>query len=98
MSWELVAVIAGITYASRALAMLFLPPLSDRTRALLDRMPPALFAGLAAQALVVPGAGLVDGATLAGAAGALLVTPRRSLLLCLIAGVSAYLAWQTLLG
>lgn len=94
MTWELVLLLAAITYASRAAAMILLPPLPDRVRVVLDRMPPALFAGLAAQAVVVPGVGLGDSATIAGAVGALLVTPRRSLLACLIAGVAAYAAWS----
>jgi len=94
MSWELVAVLALITYASRAGALVLLPPLPHRLRAVLDRMPPALFAGLAAQSLIVPGVGLADPATLAGAAGALLVAPRRSLPLCLVGGICAHLAWS----
>lgn len=94
MTWELVIVLALVTYASRAAALVFLPPLPHRLRAVLDRMPPALFAGLAAQSLMVPGVGLVDSATLAGAAGALAVAPRRSLPVCLVAGVAAYLAWS----
>jgi len=96
VTWELVLLLAAITYVSRAAAMLLLPPLPDRVRAVLDRMPPALFAGLAAQAVVVPGVGLGDSATIAGAIGALLVAPRRSLLACLVAGVVAYAGWRLL--
>ena len=96
MSWELVVVVALITYGSRVAAMVFLPPLPHRLRAVLDRMPPALFAGLAAQSLIVPGVGLADTATVVGAAGALAVAPRRSLPLCLVAGVVSYLAWTVL--
>lgn len=97
MSWELVALIGVITFASRATAVVLLPPLPPRVRAVLDRMPAALFAGLAAHALVVPGPGLADAHTLAAAAGALLLTPRRSLPLCLVGGVLGYLAWELLI-
>jgi branched-subunit amino acid transport protein len=98
VTWELVAIVALITYASRAAALVFLPPLPPRVRSLLDRMPPALFAGLAAQSLIVPGEGLVAGPTIAGAVGALAVSPRRSLPLCLVAGVAAFVAWSVVSG
>ena len=96
MSWELILILAAITYGSRAAALVFLPRLPDRARAVIDRMPPALFAGLAVHSLVNPGGGLTDAATLAGAAAAVAVAPLRSLLVCLVAGVAAYLAWGSL--
>lgn len=98
MSWELVAIVALITYVSRAAALVFLPPLPPRVRALLDRMPPALFAGLAAQSLIVPGEGFVAGPTILGALGALAVSPRRSLPVCLVAGLAAFVGWSMLGG
>ncbi len=97
MTWELVLVLAAITYASRAAALVVLPSLPHAVRVVLDRMPSALFAGLAVHSLVVPGTGFVDAPTLAATAGAVAAAPLRSLPLCLVAGVGAYLAW-TLLG
>jgi branched-subunit amino acid transport protein len=96
MSWELILILAAITYGSRAAALAFLPRLPNRVRLVIDRMPPALFAGLAVHSLVAPGGGLTDAATLAGAVAAVAVAPFRSLLICLIAGVAAYVGWSTL--
>ena len=90
MTIELVVALALITYASRAAALTFLPPLPAGVAAVLDRMPPALFAGLAAQAVVGPSGVLADPAVLAAAAGALVVTPLRSLPACLAAGVGGF--------
>jgi len=96
MSWELIVVLAAMTYGSRAAALVFLPRLPDGVRAVIDRMPPALFAGLAVHSIVAPGGVLADGATLAGAMAAVVVAPLRSLLICLVAGVAAYLVWTVL--
>jgi branched-subunit amino acid transport protein len=93
VSWELIVLLAAITYGSRALALAVIPQLPHRLRIVLDRVPPALFAGLAAHSVSVPGAGLVEVEVLAGAAGAIIVAPLRSLPLCLAAGVAAYLAF-----
>lgn len=90
MSWELVLVLGALTYASRASALVLIPSLPLQVRVVLDRMPAALFAGLAAHALVEPGVGLVDAPILAATAAALVVTPLRSLLFCLLAGVAGY--------
>jgi branched-subunit amino acid transport protein len=97
MTWELVLVITAITFASRAAAVVLLPPLPPRLRDVLDRMPAALFAGLAAHSLVVPGSGLAQPHVLAAALGALLVAPRKSLPLCLVAGVVGYATWELVL-
>ena len=96
MSWELIALLALITYGSRAAALVVLPSLPHEVRVVLDRMPAALFAGLAAHSLVVPGVGLVDLPILAAAAGAIFVAPLRSLPVCLVAGVAAYVGWSLL--
>ena len=93
MSWELIAVLAAITYGSRAAALVFLPSLPHNVRIVLDRMPAALFAGLAGHSLVVPGVGLMEAPILAATAGAVLVSPLQSLPLCLMAGIAAYLVW-----
>jgi branched-subunit amino acid transport protein len=90
VTWELVLAIAAITYFSRAVSVVALPQLPARVRHVLDRMPAAIFAGLAAHSLVVPAGDLADIHTLAAAAGALIVAPLRSLLLCLVAGLGGY--------
>ncbi len=96
MTAEILVVIALVTYASRAAALVLLPPPSPRVRQILDRVPPALFAGLAAQSLFVPTEGLAAAPTIAGALGALAVSPKRSLPLCLLAGVLCFLGWSVL--
>jgi branched-subunit amino acid transport protein len=96
VTWELLLLLAALTYGSRVAALVLLPAPSPRVRGVIDRMPAALFAALAAHALVVPGTGLADPATLAAAFGALLVSPLRSLPACLVAGVVAYAAWSLL--
>lgn len=98
MSWELIGLLALITYASRAAALAFLPPLPGNARAVIERVPPALFAALAAHSLVVPDGGFADAQILAAAAGAVVVAPLRSLPGCLIAGVLAYLGWGLVAG
>ena len=90
MTWELVLVIGAITFVSRAISLVVLPQLPARVRQVLDRMPAAIFAGLAAHSLVVPGGGLADIHTLAAAAGALIVAPLRSLLVCVVCGLVGY--------
>jgi branched-subunit amino acid transport protein len=98
MSWELIALLALVTYASRAVALVFLPSLPHRLRQLIDRMPPALFAALAAHSLVTPAGGFVDAQIIAATAAATLAAPLRSLGICLVAGVLAYLGWGLLGG
>ena len=93
MTWELVALLGLITYGSRASGLVLLPSLPHDVRLVIDRLPSALFAALAAYSLVVPGVGLVDASILAAAAGAIVVAPARSLPVCLAAGVAAYLLW-----
>ena len=93
MSWELVLLLALLTYASRAAALTLLPPLPRPVRQVLDRMPPALFAGLAAHSIVIPGGTFVDAPVLAATLAAVIVSPLRSLPACLVAGVAGYLLW-----
>jgi branched-subunit amino acid transport protein len=93
MSWELVALLALITYVSRASALALLPPLPHEVRLVLDRVPPALFAGLAAHSIVIPGAGLAPASILIAAGAAVAVAPLRSLPICLVAGICGYLLW-----
>lgn len=98
MSPELIAALAVMTYTSRALALAYLPPLPGRLATILDRMPPALFAGLAAHALIGPAGGLADAPVLAAAAGALVAAPLRSLPVCLVTGLVAYAVVARLAG
>ena len=90
MTWPLTLLIGAITFASRAASLVLLPPLPMSVRRVLDRMPTAIFAGLAAHSLISPGAGLADVHTLAAAFGALIVSRRRSIPLCLTAGLIGY--------
>jgi hypothetical protein len=90
MSIELLAALAVLTYGSRAAALAFLPPLPERLVTVVDRMPPALFAGLAAQSLIDASGALAAAPVLAAAAAALIVAPRRSLPICLVAGLIGY--------
>lgn len=98
MTWPLVALLGLITYISRAAALALLPSLPEGVRVFLDRMPVPLFAGLAAHSLVQAGGVVVDAPTLAAAAAAVVVSPLRSLPICLVAGVIAYFAWSALAG
>jgi branched-subunit amino acid transport protein len=98
VSPELIAALAVMTYTSRALALAYLPPLPVRLATILDRMPPALFAGLAAHGLVGPEGGLADAPVLAAAAGALIAAPLRSLPICLVTGLVAYAVVSVLVG
>jgi branched-subunit amino acid transport protein len=98
MTLELIVALAVMTYTSRALALAYLPPLPARLATILDRMPPALFAGLAAHALIGPGGDMADAPVLAAAAGSLVVAPLRSLPICLVAGLAAYAAVSALVG
>ena len=90
MSPLLVAIIALVTYASRAVALVFMPIPRGRFAAVLARMPGPIFASLATLTLVTDGLGLADPPILGAALGALVVSPRRSLAVCLIGGLAGY--------
>jgi branched-subunit amino acid transport protein len=85
-------VIALVTYLSRAAAVVLLPRPSPRFETILSRIPAPIFASLATATLLGDGGAPVGGPTLAAAAGALLLSPARSLLLCLIGGAAGYAA------
>lgn len=90
MSWPLLLAVAAVTYVSRAIGLLALPPLRGRLREVLEGLPVPLFAALAALPLVVDGA-LAAAPVLtafAGAVGAVLL--RRSLLVALAGGLVGY--------
>jgi hypothetical protein len=81
---------ALVTYASRAVALAFVPVPRGRLAAVLERMPAPMFASLATLSLVGDGPALADPPTLCAALGALGLSPRRSLAACLLGGVAGY--------
>ena len=90
MSALVLVAIALITYGSRAAAVVLLPRPSPRFEIILSRIPAAIFASLATATLLGDGGALAGIPTLGAAAGALVVSPRRSLLLCLVGGGVGY--------
>ena len=84
--------LALITYVSRAVPVVLLPRPSPRVETILSRIPAPIFASLATATLLGDGGAPVSGPTLAAAAGALLLSPARSLLPCLIGGAVGYAA------
>ena len=86
------AALALITYASRAAAVVLLPRPSPRLEAILARIPAPIFASLATATLLGDGGTLASGPILGAAVGALVVSPARSLLVCLIGGAAGYAA------
>ncbi|HYE91513.1 MAG TPA: AzlD domain-containing protein [Terriglobales bacterium] len=97
MSVVTIVAIAAITYGSRAIALVLLPRPSARVDAVLARIPAPIFASLAAAMLLTGEGDVVAGPTLWAALGALVATPARSLLLCLVGGTAGY-ALGTLFG
>ena len=89
MSLWLIAVLAVLTYGSRAVALVVMPNPSPRVRAVLDRIPAPLFGALAAISLFEDGE-LASPDTVFAAIGALLATPTRSLLWVLVGGMAGY--------
>lgn len=92
MSPLLLVVVALVTYGSRAAAVVFLPRPGPRFETILSRIPAAIFAGLATSTLLGDGGALAAPPVLGAATGALLVTPARSLLVCLVGGAIGYAA------
>lgn len=92
MSPVVLVTIALITYVSRASAVVLLPRPHPRFEAILSRIPAPIFASLATATLLGDGGAPVSGPTVAAAVGALLLSPARSLLLCLIGGAAGYAA------
>jgi branched-subunit amino acid transport protein len=90
VSWPLLLAIAALTYASRAVSMVLLPRPRGWVEATLGRTPAPLFASLAAPSLLGDGGGLAGWPTMGAAAGALLLSPARSLPLCLVGGLAGY--------
>lgn len=90
MSPLVLAAIALMTYGSRAAALVFLPRPGARIEAMLGRMPAPIFAGLATATLMTGDDSFVSGPILWATLGALLVSPTRSLLFCLLGGAAGY--------
>jgi hypothetical protein len=90
MSSLALVAIAAITYGSRVASLVFLPRPGGRFEAVLARMPAPIFAGLATATLLTGDRSLVGGPIVCAALGALLVSPTRSLLFCLIGGAAGY--------
>jgi hypothetical protein len=90
MSPLVLVAIALITYGSRAAAVVLLPRPSPRFETILARVPAPIFASLATATLIGDDGALIGGPTLGAAVGALVVSPARSLLLCLIGGAAGY--------
>jgi len=86
----LLVAIALMTYGSRAAALVFLPRPSARIEAMLGRMPAPIFAGLATATLLTGDGSMIGGPILWAALGALLASPARSLLVCLLGGAAGY--------
>ena len=97
MSALVLALIAVLTYGSRAIALAFLPRPGARLETILARMPAPIFAGLATATLLTGDRSLVGGPILWAALGALLISPARSLLFCLIGGAAGYAVGMLLL-
>jgi hypothetical protein len=97
MSSMVLVVITLITYASRVATLVFLPRPSGRFEAVLGRMPAPIFASLAMLTLITEDRSLAGGPIMCAALGAAIMSPKRSLPLCLIGGVAGY-ALGTLLS
>ena len=93
----LLGAVAAVTYGSRLAAMAVLPRPTGRLETVLERVVPAIFASIATLSLITDEPGLVEGPILLAAAGALLVAPRRSFALCLVAGLAGYLVGRLVL-
>lgn len=89
---------AGLTYLSRVAAMVFLPPPRGWLADVVERLPAPLFAALAAVSLLGEGDGMPPLPILAAVAGAIVVAPRRSLLLTLITGLAAFVVVTLVTG
>lgn len=87
----LVVVLAVLTYASRAAAFAAPAP-PPGVREALDRVPAPLFAALAGLSLVQASGALAAAPVLGAAAGAILLSLRRSVPLVVLGGAVGYAA------
>lgn len=86
----LVVAAAVLTYLSRAVALVVLPAPRGRLRAIIERLPAPLFAGLAVLTLFGQDLRVPPTPVLLAAVAALALTPTRSLAVVLAAGLAAY--------
>jgi branched-subunit amino acid transport protein len=89
--YELIALVALLTYGSRMAALALLPPMPPRIAIVLERMPPALFGGLAATSVLTPDGTFGAPSVLVATLAAVVVAPLRSLMACLLAGLAGYI-------
>jgi hypothetical protein len=90
MSGALIAALAILTYGSRAAVLVLMPDPPLAIRRILNRVPPPLFAGLAALSLVRESGALPPVPILAAVAGALCTVWFRSLPLALAGGLLGF--------
>jgi branched-subunit amino acid transport protein len=90
MSLPVLLVMAAITYASRALALVLMPSPPRGVERFLNRIPAPLFAGLAALSLIDDSGDLAAPEVLIATAGALAASATRSLLYVLLGGLAGY--------
>ena len=90
MNAALLVALAGITYVSRAAALVFMPSPPPRLERFLNRIPAPLFASLAAVSLIDSSGDFAPPAVICAAAGALVMSPRKSLLAALLGGLAGY--------
>lgn len=93
----LIVAVAVITYSSRAAAVVLFPGARGYLAGLVTRIPAPLFTGLAVFALVGDAVVMPEPATIAATATALLVTPKRSLGLTLVAGIAGFVVVKLLI-
>lgn len=86
MTWPVLLALAVLTYGTRALSLVVLPPPGGHWAAYLQRVPAPLFAALAALYVVGPGGQPASAEVLAASAAALIAAPSRSMLWILAAG------------
>ena len=89
MSLALIAGLAALTYVSRAIALVLMPGPPAGVKAVLDRIPAPLLAGLAVTSLISDGE-LAAPTTLTATVFGLAAAPTRSLLWVLLAGLAGY--------
>lgn len=88
----LILTVAGLTYLSRAAAVVLLPAARGSLLGIVGRIPAPLFAGLAVFAFVGDEVAMPQSSTIAAVVAALLVIPKRSLGLTLAAGIAGFVA------
>jgi branched-subunit amino acid transport protein len=94
----LVLGVALVTYLSRVAALVLFPTPTGVVETVLRRVPAPLFAGLAVATLVGGAATRPATPMVVAVVAAVVVAPRRSLGLCLVAGLVGYGATVTFTG